>query len=64
MYRPKEGYNYYVSRSIARLRVAKEDFIHDIEKDDIFKELEVIINPLDGFLAARTSRTDERQETC
>ena len=45
MYRPKVGYNYYVSRSIARLRVAEMDFVHDIEKDDFLKELEVAINP-------------------
>ena len=44
MYRPKAGYNYYVSRSIARLRVAERDFVHDIEKDDFLKELEVAIN--------------------
>ena len=44
MYRPKAGYNYYVSRSIARLRVAEMDFVHDIEKDDFLKELEVAIN--------------------
>ena len=44
VYRPKEGYNYYVSRSIARLRVVEMDFIHDIEKDDFLKELEVAIN--------------------
>ena len=45
MYRPKEGYNYYVSCSIARLRVAEVDFVYDIEKDDFLKELEVVINP-------------------
>ena len=44
MYRPKAGYNYYVSRSIARLRVAEMDFVHDIEKDDFLKELGVAIN--------------------
>ena len=33
-----------VPRSIARLRVAEMDFIHDIEKDDFLKELEVAIN--------------------
>ena len=37
-------YNFYVSRSIARLRVAEMDFVHDIEKDDFLKELEVAIN--------------------
>ena len=37
MYRPKAGYNYYVSCSIARLRVAEMDFVHDIEKDDFLK---------------------------
>ena len=45
MYRPKAGYSYYVSRSVARLRVAEMDFVHDIEKDDSLKELEVAINP-------------------
>ena len=65
MYRPKEGYNYYVSHSIARLRVAEEDFIHDIEKDDIFsKSWRPLSIHSDGFFATHTSRTNERQETC
>ena len=37
MYRPKEGYNYYVSHSIVRLRVAEVDFVYDIKKDDFFQ---------------------------
>ena len=60
----KEGYNYYVSRSIARFRVAKEDFIHDIEKTIFSKSWRSLSIHSDGFLAARTSRTNERQETC
>ena len=34
-----------VPRSMARLRVAEMDFVHDIDKDDFLKELEVAINP-------------------
>ena len=64
MQRPKEGYNYYVSRSIARLRVAGVNFVYDVEKDDFLKSWRSLSIHSDGFLAARTSRTNERQETC
>ena len=50
MYQPKAEYNYYVSRSIARSRVVVMDFVHDIEKDDFLKELEVTINPFRWLL--------------
>ena len=39
-----------VPRSIARLRVAEMDFVHDIEKNDFLKELEVAINPFRWLL--------------
>ena len=63
MYRPKEGYNYYVSRSIARLRVAEIDFVHDMEKTILSKSWMLLSTHSAGFLAARTSRTNERQDT-
>ena len=60
----QEGYNYYVSRSIARLQVAGVNFVYDVKKDDFLKSWRSLSIHSDGFLATRTSRTNERQETC
>ena len=40
------------------------NFVYDVEKDDFLKSWRSLSIHSDGFLAARTSRTNERQETC